>query len=82
VDLGPTVIADEQPLELVHPGEGTLDHPAVTTEAGAVLAAAAGDLRFDSASAKLAPVFVVVVAAVGRDAVGPLSGPADLAWSS
>ena len=79
MDLGATVVADEQPLELVQPGEGALDHPTGTAEAGAVLGLAAGDLRFDPAAAKLVPVRIVVIAAVGRDPVGPPSWPADLA---
>ena len=77
VDVGAAVVADEQPLELVEPGEGALDDPAVAAEAGAVLGLAAGDLGFDAASAELAAVFVVVVAAVGDDPVGPPAGPAD-----
>jgi hypothetical protein len=32
VDLGASVVADEQPLELVQPGEGALDDPAVAAE--------------------------------------------------
>jgi hypothetical protein len=44
-----------------------------------VLGLAARDLRFDPPLAELAPVLVVVVAAVGSDTVGPLPGPADLA---
>ncbi len=48
-------------------------------EPGAVLGLAAGDLGFDAALAELAPVLVVVVAAVGGDPVGPPARPADLA---
>ena len=39
------VVADEQSFELVQPGEGALDDPAVAAEPGAVLGLAAGDLR-------------------------------------
>ena len=79
MDVGAAVVADEQPLELVQPGEGALDDPAGATEAGAVLCLAAGDLRLDPALAELAPVRVVVVAAVGCDDVGASPWPADLA---
>src|SRR5690348_8168918 len=37
------------------------------------------DLRFDAASTELAPVLVVVVAAVGGDSLGPSAWSADLA---
>jgi hypothetical protein len=64
VDLGAAVIADEQPLELVQPGEGALDDPAGPAQPGAVLGLAASDLRFDAALTQLPPILVVVVAAV------------------
>ena len=79
MDVGAAVVADEQAFELVEPGEGALDDPAVAAEAGAVLGLAAGDLRCDAALAELAAVTVVVVAAVGDDAIGPPARPADLA---
>jgi hypothetical protein len=63
----------------VEPGEGALDDPAVAAESRAVLGLAAGDLWFDAALPELATVAVVVVAAVGGDAVGPSPPPADLA---
>ena len=72
-------VADEQPLELVQPGEGALDDPAVAAEPGAVLGLAARDHRLDAARAELAAVVVVVVAAVGDDAIGPPPRPADVA---
>ena len=79
MDLVAAVVADEQPFELVQPGEGPLDDPAVAAEAGAVAGTAAGDLRGDAAAAELAAVFVVVVAAVGAEPVGPPARPADFA---
>ena len=45
MDLVAAVVADEQPFELVQPGEGAFDDPAVAAESGAVIGAAAGDLR-------------------------------------
>jgi hypothetical protein len=70
VDLGAAFVADEQPLELVQVGEGALDDPAVAAEPGAVLGLSARDQRLDAALADEAPVFVVVVAAVGDHRVG------------
>ena len=73
------VVADEQAFVVVEPGEGAFDDPADAAESGAVLGLAAGDLGLDASSAELAPVLVVVVAAVGGDPLGPASWPADLA---
>jgi hypothetical protein len=79
VDVVAAVVADEQPFELVEPGEGAFDDPAVTAKPGAVFGLFARDLRGDAALAEEAPVLVVVVAAVSRDPVGPPARPADLA---
>jgi hypothetical protein len=79
VDLCAAVVADEQPFELVQVREGALDDPAVAAEPGAMLGLAARDLRLDPAAAQLAPVLVVVVAAVGGNAIGAPPGPADFA---
>ena len=73
------VVADEQSFAVVEPSEGALDDPADTTEPGAVLGLAASDLGFDPSSAELAPVLVVVVAAVGGDPLRPPARAADLA---
>ena len=73
------VVADEQSFVVVEPGEGALDDPADTAEAGPVLGLAAGDLGLDPAGAQLAPVLVVVVAAIGAEAVGSSAGTTDLA---
>ena len=79
MDFVTAVVADEQPLEVVEPSEGALDHPTSATQAGAVLALAASDLGSDPALSKLATVLVVVVASVGGDTFGPLSRPTHLA---
>jgi hypothetical protein len=65
VDLGATVVADEQPLEVMEPGEGAFDDPADAAEAGAVLGLAASDDGPDALLLDEAAVLVVVVAAVG-----------------
>jgi hypothetical protein len=79
VDLVAAVVADEQPLELVQPREGTLDDPAVAAEPRAVLGLAACNFGFDPAAMELASVLVVVVASIGGDPLGALPRPADLA---
>jgi hypothetical protein len=43
VDLVAAVVADEQPLEVVQPGEGALYNPADAAQAGAVLGLAPRD---------------------------------------
>ena len=70
MDLVTAVVADKQTFELVQPGEGTLDDPAVASQPGAVGDATSCDLGFDSALAEQLPVFVVVVATVGTEAIG------------
>ena len=79
VDVVAAVGADEESAAVVQPGEGAFDDPAVASESGAVLGLATGDLGLDPAGAELAPVRVVVVAAVGGDPLGPAAGSADLA---
>jgi hypothetical protein len=79
VNVVAAVVADEEPFELVEPGEGAFDDPAVAAEAGAVFGLAAGDLGCDPELAESAAVLVVVVAAVGADPVGTAAWPAGLA---
>src|SRR3954452_3905565 len=79
MDLVAAVVADEQPFELVEPGEGALDDPAVAAQAGAVRAAAPGDLGSDAAPAQLAPVLVVVVTAVSAEPLRPPARATDSA---
>lgn len=64
--LAVAFIAGPQAAEVVQPGEAALDHPALLSEARAVLVAAPGDNGFDPARAKLAAVLVKVIAAVGE----------------
>jgi hypothetical protein len=78
VQFGAALPADAQ-AELVQPGEGSLDNPAHSPEARAVLGGAAGDDRPDAAGPQLAAVLVVVIAAVGDQAVGTLAWPPGLA---
>ena len=79
MDLVAAVVADEQSLELVQPGEGTLDDPAGAAEAGAVLGLRRAISGVMPRSAEVAAMGVVVIAAVGGKAFGPSARPADLA---
>jgi hypothetical protein len=56
VDVGTPVCADERSFELMQPGEGAFDDPAVAAEPGAVPGVAVRDLGFDAAFAELACV--------------------------
>ncbi len=69
MDLGAAVVADEQPFELVQPGEGALDDPAVAAEPGAVAVETAGDLGGDAALAQFGSVVAGVVSAVSHQSV-------------
>ena len=79
MDVVAAVVADEESFELVEPGEGAFDDPAVAAEAGAVFGLAAGNFRPDPTLSELAAVLVVVVAAVSGYPVGTSARPADLA---
>lgn len=70
MDLVSAVVADEQSFELVQPGEGAFDDPAVAAEPGAMLDPSASDLGDDAAAAQLAAVLVVVITTVGADPFG------------
>jgi hypothetical protein len=63
----------------VKPGEAALDHPSLPAQTRAVLGTSAGDDRLHTSLSQLAAVLVVVIAAVGEQAVGTLAGPTDLA---
>jgi hypothetical protein len=85
VDVGAALIADEQAAALVQPCEGAFDDPAVAAEPRAVPAEAACDYWFDPARPELAAVGVMVIAAVGNDAIGSVARAASAAanrWDS
>ena len=71
--------AKEESAAVVQPGEGPFDDPALTSEAGAVFGLASRDHRLDSALPDEATVLLVVVAAVGDEAVGSSPRPTDTA---
>ena len=85
MDVLVAVVADEESLEVVQPGEGAFDDPAGAAQSGAVPEVAVGDLGFDAALAELIAERVGVVAAVGGHAFGSAAGttgPAAHGWHS
>lgn len=70
MDVGSSFGADSKSSEAFEPGEGAFDLPADLAQAKSVGDATAGDDRDGAAGADQAPVFVVVVAAVGVDQRG------------
>jgi hypothetical protein len=79
VDVFAAIGADEQSAAVVEPGEGAFDDPAVVAESGSVFGLAASDQRFDAALPDEAAVLVVVVAAVGDQCAGTMSGATETA---
>jgi hypothetical protein len=76
VDVVADLPADAQAAEPVQQGDGLLDHPAVSSAAGAVRGAAAGDDRLDALGPDQRAVLVMVIGAVGEHLHRPLAGPA------
>ena len=67
-------VADDEASELVDPGEGALDDPAVSAEALAALDTATSDAGHDPASAEILAAAPEVVALVGVELGGPFAG--------
>lgn len=79
MDLGPPLVADEQPPEVVEPGEGALNDPAVASEPGAVRVVAVRDQWLDPTLAQRPPIRGRVVAAVTDQRLRPAARTADQA---
>src|SRR5215471_940651 len=73
VDVVADLPAHAQPAEPVQQRDGLLHHPAVGAQPRTVFGAAAGDHRGDAFLADPLAVFVVVIAAVGVEAVWALA---------
>ena len=71
--------AQEESASVVQPGEGAFDDPAVAAESGSVCGLASRDQRLDATLPDETPVLVVVIAAVGDEAVGAAPRAADAA---
>ena len=70
VHFGAAFPANPESAELVQPGEGALNDPAQFAQAGAMLGGAAGNDRLDASRPELSAVLVVVIVAVGDQALG------------
>ena len=79
MDLGTALVADAQAAEVVQVRETALHDPPLATQTGAVRSAPASDQRLDATTTQEATVAVVVVAAVGQQAVRLATRPAALA---
>ena len=69
--------ANEESALVVQVADGAFDDPALSAEARAVFGFAPCDRVTDAASSQQAAVFVVVIATIGDDARGSVSGPAE-----
>ena len=71
MDVFASVGADEQAAAVMEPGEAALDDPAFSSQPGAVSALTACDHRLDPPLPEQTAVLVVVVAAIGKQPLGP-----------
>lgn len=67
------LVADPQTAQVVKPGEGALDDPALFAQAGAVSGAAPGYHGLHAPFSKFPAVLVMVIATVGEHPLGPSS---------
>ena len=70
MDLGESLIADSQTMEIMEPSMRTFDYPSILSESAAVLSAALGEYRFNTPFAQSASVCFGVVSAVSIDDLG------------
>lgn len=74
VQVGAYLVPDAKALELVEPGKGAFYHPAGLAQSRAMRGTTSGDHRFDPSPAKKPAVLVEVVAAVGEQSSGTMTG--------
>jgi len=72
MNIGPSLVADGQAAEATQPGQGALDHPAMSPQPRARVDALAGDTNLDMATAQRLPTARIIVAFVGVQLGGPL----------
>jgi hypothetical protein len=78
MDVGPTLIANPQPAELVYPGQSPLHHPPVDTQAAPVLGEPLGQNRFNPQGTQGTAVGFRVISPVSLDLVRSTTGPSPL----
>ena len=64
MDIGPALITGAQTFELMQPGQGAFDYPAIAAQARAVWSTAATEHRFDAPLAQPGAMGVGVVALI------------------
>ncbi len=76
MDVGAVLVTDLQASEAVELGEGTFDHPAVSSQPVLGLDAAASDAGDDAPRSQGQPQVPIVVTLVGMQLVRPTAGSA------
>ena len=76
MDVGAVLVTDLQASEAVEPGEGTFDHPGVSSQPVLGLDAAASDAGDDAPLSQGRPQVPMVVTFVGMQLVRPTAGSA------
>ncbi len=69
MNVGPPLVADAQPAELMQPSQGSLNHPTIDPEAAAVLGEALGQDRLDSQRAQCFSVRLRMISSVSLNLV-------------
>ena len=69
MNVGPPLVADAQPAELMQPSQGSLNHPTIDPEAAAVLGEALGQDRLDSQRAQCFSVRFRMISSVSLNLV-------------
>ena len=67
VDVGAAFVADAEASELVQPGDGALDDPALPAEAGAVLGLALGQLGLNVAASQFSAMPAGVIGPIAEE---------------
>jgi hypothetical protein len=76
VDVSPLFIADTQPAELIHPGEGAFYDPAPSAQSAAMLGVPLGQEGLNMPFAQTLPDRLGVITAVAQHAIR------SMAWTS
>ncbi len=85
MDVETPFVADGEPAEAAHPGEGAFNHPPMSAEFLAAVDPTAGDAGLDPAPVARAAAAAVVIGLVGVQLAGALAGTPTLAsdaWDS
>ena len=67
MDLGQSLVADSQTVEIMEPGMSTFDYPSILSKPAAMFSTALGENRFNTAIAQFLSVCFGVVSAICKD---------------